>query len=313
MDECHTKEIEKYLLQCVDNFMKASRIFEDIYFNGIESTSLMVRSFGAHKRALPNCFILGVIKGGTSSLAHYLSFHPNYIPAFTKEINLLHDLPNNRKYQDGSLLLSSSYGKYDRHDDSAYRKFFPFQNDIRRLEDETGLPVYTGDHTPFNFYCDTALDRIKEICPKPKLIVLLRNPIDRAYSHHSMNALRFSEQRSFTESIAEELSGKTGGIKHDYLFGSTYYPRMKQIFNLFDRKTVMVIKSEDFFEEPLGTLNNVFQFLELPNPTIKQDLPLILKGSYESALPAETRNQLEKYFKPLNEPLYDLLGRDFKW
>jgi hypothetical protein len=294
--------------------MKPSRIFEDIYFNGVESARLMIRHIGARSRTLPNCFILGVVKGGTSSLAHYISFHPNYIPAFTKEINLLHDLPNNAKYQDGSLLLNSSYGKYNSGDDRAYRKFFPFERQMQQVHSETGLPTYTGDHTPFNFYCSTALKRIKEFSINPKLIVLLRHPADRAYSHFSMNALTFrTEDRSFKEAIEEEMSGVSRGIKRDYLAGSTYYPHMSEIFQLFGRDAVLVIRSEDFFEAPAQVLKNVFEFLELPSPSIGQKLPVVYKGSYDQLIDPKLRDRLGDYFMPLNLKLYDLLETDFKW
>ena len=127
---------------------------------------------------LPDYLIIGAQKCGTGSLYRYLNQHPRIKSGITKEVRF--------------------FDKYYNRGINWYRVFFPFK-------DLLGRKYLTGDATPRYLDHPHAPKRVKEIIPNVKFIVLLRNPIDRAYSMYNMRVSRGRETHSFEESLAPSL------------------------------------------------------------------------------------------------------------
>jgi hypothetical protein len=251
-------------------------------------------------RALPDFLIIGVQKGGTTSLFDYLSHHPNVLPAFRKEIN----------YFDFNYPWGLNW----------YQANFPLR---RRLVSRQAI---TGEASPNYIFHPISPALIARTLPGIKLIVLLRNPVDRAYSqyHHMLRSKR--EVLSFDEAVAKEaerLRGEADRIAadlnyseenyltHSYLARGRYAEQISRLFDLFPRRNILILKSEDLFAAPAQVYHQTLAFLGLP----EVDLPVYAVGNegYYPAMDPGTRQKLTTYFKPYNEELYRLLDRDFGW
>lgn len=247
----------------------------------------------------PDYLIIGASRSGTSSLYEYIIQHPDVKPAITKQIHFFD------KYFDRGIAW--------------YKGCFPFNI-------KTKKNFITGEATPYYLCHPLAPSRISKIIPNVKLIVLLRNPIDRTYSHYKMEFSRKKEDLSFEDAIAKENERLTGEIEktinnpkylsnhfptHAYIYSSLYYDQIKIWLNFFPREQFLFIKSEDMFEHIDKIYNQTLTFLGL-SPFRLNNYETVRKGNY-SIMNNITREQLKKYFQPYNEKLYHLIGRDLKW
>jgi hypothetical protein len=261
-------------------------------------------------RILPGCVIIGAQKGGTSSLFSYLGQHPNIAPCFaTKEPHYFAD-----HYQKGV---------------NSYRYYFPTVVSRwakgGRLIGLEGSPDYMLD--------PRAAARAKALLPDLKAIVLLRNPVDRAYSQWSMHAKSKNtskkETLSFEEAIAQEEERTTGELEKmladphyfsnklrysGYKFRGVYVERLKPWLEQYPREQILILRSEDLYENPASTLEVAADFLGISlEPFRAINLQPVKVGSYSSAMSDVMREELNAYFAPYNQQLSTILGRDFGW
>src|SRR5215216_1341240 len=149
-----------------------------------------------------------------------------------------------------------------------------------------------------------------------RLIALLRNPVDRAYSHYQMEVRRGKEARSFEDATQEEMAsvegeGNTVDVPHAYLRRGLYAEQLERFSYFANRERLLVIKSENLFTRRLEVLERVLRFLGLP-PFESTLAPPMGRATYEPMDPL-TRRRLEGFFAPHNERLYDLLNTNFGW
>ena len=157
--------------------------------------------------------------------------------------------------------------------------------------------------------------------------MLLRNPVDRAYSDYQQTVRLLGETRTFEEAITREESEQATtseeGWRNGHAEGGVYEERRIYVDQLlhwtkfFSRDQILVLKSEDFFERTLDTLDVVLEFLSL-SPTRSLELERLLqkrrnKGEYQQGLSLVTRRRLEQYFEPPDRRLYEYLDVDFGW
>ncbi len=255
---------------------------------------------------LPDFIIIGEKKAGTTSLYRYLIQHPNIVAPLRKEI--------------GRFLFAKNYNT--KLVEPWYRAHFPSQK-IRNHES------ITGEANPNYFFHPLAPRRIAGLVPNVKLIVLLRNPIDRAYSHYHHNLrLRTQEPLSFGDAIENEderLKGakeqiliERGGWgnkncyrSYSYLSRGIYINSLNSWFNFFPREQFLILSSENLSKTPIKTVKRVINFLELPmwQPKITKKFNV---GKYPK-VSTHTRKKLKKFFEPHNQQLYDMLSVDFGW
>jgi Sulfotransferase domain len=251
--------------------------------------------------SLPSFIVIGTQKGGTTSLYNLLTRHP------------LVDCP---------ALKEPHF--FDRHFDEGvewYRRHFPLPTFRGRRE------TITGEATPAYMFHPEVPERVAEVLPEARLIALLRNPVDRAYSHYHHQVRNGTETLSFEEAIEaeearlrEERDEATGearyaGLNHrhfSYLSRGIYADQLALWSKFFSEEQMLVLKSEDFFERPQEILKQVLSFLGLPDWEPVASWKASKKASYERMDPA-TRRRLKEYFEPYNRRLYEYLGVDFGW
>ncbi len=264
--------------------------------------------------ALPDFVVIGAMKGGTSYFYHLLTRHPLVEPCAKKELHYF------------DLLFEKENVEW-------YRRCFPTPGwrDGRR--------TITGEATPY-MAARPAPQRMARVVPEARLIALLRNPIDRAYSDYQQGVRKGHENRTFEEAIEREIGRPLRGDdeifehqdnvnvatrNYEYLSKSIYADQLLRWSEFFPREQMLVLKSEDFFENPKETLKRAFDFLDLPEWEIQAPEPRDgrdrdryernkrNKGTYEEGMDPATRRRLEEYFEPHNKRLYKFLGTDFGW
>lgn len=247
---------------------------------------------------VPDYLIIGSQRSGTTSLYRYLTQHPCIRPATRKEIHFFDD-------------------HYHLGIDWYCSHFYPVKL-FRGL--------LTGEASPYYFFHPAVPGRVWETFPAIKLLLLLRNPVDRAYSHYHHNIRRKREVRSFEEAVAQEprlLEGvdetwlhhpknRSEDHKHySYLAHGVYIDQLKRWTSFFHRKHFLIIKSEHFFHQSESVLEEIFNFLGVKMEKISLSRHPDI-NRYTPMNP-ETRKKLIEYFQPFNQQLYRFLGVDFDW
>ena len=245
------------------------------------------------KETGPDFIIAGASKCGTSSIYYYLSRHPQILLSHTKEIDF--------------------YWTNYRRGIDWYLAHFPTITD---------RPDFiTGEATPNYLRFPQVAQRIKDTFPQTKIILLLRNPVDRAISwhYHKLNTGLTSE--SLSTAIATEIARlatvteaeitNTGFYNPDNIMSSLYIYKIKPWIELLGRDRFLILKSEDFYLDPLQQMEQVFEFLNLPNCPL-DNYPKVNAGSYNRVDP-ELRKTLSEYFTPYNRQLEEYLDLEFNW
>ena len=234
--------------------------------------------------AMPAFLIIGAKKCGTTFLYDLLTRHPHVEPAAKKELHYFDIL-----YEEESI--------------EWYRRCFPAPR-------KDGHRTTTGEATPYLDASHGVPERVARVLPRARLIALLRNPVDRAYSDYQQARRKGREPLTFEEAIEAEKTQTLACRK--YLSRSTYADHLLRWSRFFAEEQMLVLKSEDFFERTQDTLERVLDFLDLPNWELEASEKRN-KGKYEPKMDPTTRQRLEEYFEPHNERLYEHLGVDFEW
>lgn len=253
-------------------------------------------------RMLPDFLIVGAKKCGTTALYSYLTQHPSIAPALQKEIYYFNALHGR-----GTLW---------------YRSHFPTVMASRRALRATGQALLTGEATPDYLFHARCARLIEQALPDAKLIVLLRNPVDRAYSFYNHNLRAGIETVSFDQAIDEEearlaAESDTEGERPDdqsfeyqqrsYLRRGIYADQLES----WNTKEMLVLKTEDMYEQPEQTLRKAFGFLDLPYHA-PEGFKKLNAAPYPDMDPS-SRQRLVRYFEPHNRRLYESIGMDMGW
>lgn len=251
----------------------------------------------AFARMLPSFFIIGAQKSGTTSLYYHLMQHPLLAHPKRKEIfffnNALH-------YQQGM---------------NAYKANFPLK-----------IPLFTSCKQTFEAtttYLESAEcpARIKQHFPDAKFIVMLRNPIDRAYSQYRMSVRLGFEKATFAEAIEQEEERIAYGANdvHNYhlqrlgyVTKGKYAAQLENWFRAFDRKHFFFIELGEWQLEPARIFTELQQFLNLPlyKP---YNFERLNQGETNQPMENDTRQFLAEFYKPFNHDLYKLLNVNYHW
>jgi len=272
---------------------------EELGYHGIKFFGIMTSSI----RLLPDFIIIGAQRCGTSSLYKYLVKHPLVASSLRKEI---HYFDNN--YKKGLRWYRAHFPSI------LYKNFY---KQIRKQE------IITGEASPYYLFHPHAPKRIFDILPRNKLIILLRNPVDRAYSHYNHEINLGVETLSFKEAIEIEekrLSGEVEKILSDenyysfnhnhysYLSRGIYVDQIKKWINLFPKNQILIIKSENFYNETQKIYSKVLEFLELPNWKLEKYEKYNI-GSYQK-MNATMKKRLTDLFAQHNQRLYEYLKKE---
>jgi len=255
---------------------------------------------------LPDFLIIGAARSGTTSLYEYLIKHPSVYSATGKEVYFF-----DKKYNKGF---------------NWYRSFFPSKLTKFSVETLERKKFITGEATPRYLHHPHTPKRVFDLIPQVKLIVLLRNPIDRAYSHYQMEVDHGDEELSFEEAIEQEKNRilkdeermdvdenfySVNFYRKSYITRGIYVNQLKRWFNFFPKKQFLILKSEDLYSQTQKIYEQSLDFLNLPKFDLNS-FKAFKKRRY-SSLSDEMRKKLVEYFRPYNEQLYKLLDRNFGW
>ncbi len=249
-------------------------------------------------RVLPDFFIIGAVRSGTTSMYHYLDEHPSIVKSAYDELGFFDD----------NFRLGWAW----------YRTLFPTNITKRIVKRKTGN-FLTFDDTPFYVYNEDVAKKIKNYFPKTKLIIILRNPIDRAYSNYHLGVRMGDEKRTFDQAIDEEIQkiAKYNEIEMDdyisqsYLGRGIYAKQLEIWLKYFPAAVIKILESDRFSNNTEETMNEVFEFLDLPDHNIRN---LEKKNVAEyPPMKTETRQKLCDFFSEYNEKLYDMLNVRYDW
>ena len=243
-------------------------------------------------RRLPDFIIIGGQRCGTTSLFHSLAEHPRLVPSFRKEVHYF-DF-HQRK-----------------HGLDWYRANFPM-----RTRRSGHYPTFEA--TPNYLAFPGAPQSIPAAVPDTKLIALLRNPIERAHSSWRFTAYQGLENRDFGEAVraearrdAESDGAETTEMRHAYLAKSRYAEHLEKWMELFDPERLLVVRSEDLFNEPDDTISRILGFVD---PDLRTDLRIQhIHASPTADIEPGLRDWLAEYFEPHNRKLAALTGLEFTW
>lgn len=240
-------------------------------------------------------FIVGAQKSGTSALDYYLRQHSQIeMPHKRKE---LHFFDNENNFSSKKV----NYYNLEKH-------FLFKKNKIR------------GEVTPIYMYWGNCISRIKKYNSKSKIIVILRNPIERAYSQYNMEMHKGKESEDFYYCVSQEEERiaelKLNTKQHrvfSYKTRGLYFKQMQKIYQEFPKDQVLVIKYEKFQENYMCILNQIFRFLgvktgDINNYKEKQ----IYKIPYRTEMDARSKKYLLEYYLNDIESLERLLDWDCK-
>ncbi|CAN5743597.1 hypothetical protein BH20ACT2_BH20ACT2_10070 [soil metagenome] len=261
-------------------------------------------------RLLPDFLVIGAQRSGTSSLYKYLGAHPEIAPSLRKEVGY----------------FTRSYGE----DPDWYRAHFPLA--ARRLLAArlARRKLLSFEATPDYLFDPRAAGRAHQLVPAAKLIVLLREPVARAFSHHQhMTRLGF-ETLSFEaaidrepERLAADLAAMAADPLHDprhYLWFSyasrgRYAEQLERWFARYGRERCLVIESEDLYADPDRTFQQILAFLGVARWSPRSFDNHSYQGRRPATddIPRAARARLAAHFAAPNQDLARLLGREPGW
>ncbi|PZD73252.1 hypothetical protein C1752_02325 [Acaryochloris thomasi RCC1774] len=198
---------------------------------------------------LPNFLIIGAAKGGTTSLYYYLDQHPQIYMSPLKE-------PRFFALEDEEL-------NFQNPDQSINHTSVTTLSEYHKLFDGVTHETAIGEASPLYLYSAKAVDRIAHYVPDTKLIAVLRNPVDRAYSCYKH--LIAQESLSFAEALQAEDKRIHQNWAHlwHYRQGGYYYAQLKPYFERFDRSQLKIYLFDDLIASPLDVIRDLFSFLEV--------------------------------------------------
>ena len=234
--------------------------------------------------------IAGVQKGGTTALADYLRQHPQlHIPS-SKELHVFDD--ESLDWQDASAVAAQLHSHFQ----------------------DASAGCLWGEATPIYSYWWPALARIWAYNPAMQLILCLRNPIERAYSHWAMETGREWDTLSFPAAIASEAQRCRSTLPQQhrvfaYISRGFYSEQLRRLWSFFPANQTLILRQELLLEDPVGTLNRVHHFLGVAALPPMQSLRAN-SGRYSSPMDPALRAQLQELFNPEISQLEHLLGWD---
>jgi hypothetical protein len=271
---------------------------------------------------LPDFLIIGAQKAGTVPLLRYLQQHPELIGA-NKEIGFF----STNNYYNGIKW---------------YKKQLPIRIDKKKL---------IFEKTPEYIYYPETPKRIQKNNKNIKLILIIRNPVKRAFSgwnhykkyyyswenyskeklmkrvnrnlgfeksKHMIDFLNEPEYKDFYECIIEEIELINKDIFRyfpSFVRRGIYYEQIKNYMKYFDKKQILIIESSDLRNKKEEVLNNVTDFLEISSFDFSNiNLKEIHKSNYKgSKIDEKSEKILKEFYKPYNEKLFEIIGKKYKW
>ncbi len=263
----------------------------------------LARRLGAPLRPLyrragmePGFLVIGTKRGGSTSCYEWIAQHPQVAPCRTGKGTHYFDVNHTRG-------------------EAWFRAGFPAQREPWRI---------TGEGSPYYMFHPLAVERIAATLPEVRLIAVLRDPVERAWSHYKYEVARGHETLGFGEALdaePERLRGEEDRLRadpayvseahryHTYLQRGHYAEQLQRVYAHVDPSRVLVLRSEELFADPHEQLARVWSFLGLDRVDL-EGLRAHKAGAQPSSVPEDQAARLAAYYAPHNAALLELTGLD---
>jgi hypothetical protein len=258
--------------------------------------------------------ILGAQKAGSASLKNFLSAHPNLQCAVRKEVNFF-----------------SSDVNFARGSDWYYEQF-----------PDAPRKTLFYEATPEYLYYPFVPGRIKAFNPHIKMLVILREPVERAYSAWNMfkklyynnresliknyfslsnpgireamtEFLELPRYKSFEDCVADEPVSPEEP-EPSFVRRGIYWEQLERYYRHFSREQILIIENRELRNNKTQVLDSILDFLRLPTGDWENhQLDDSNKGIYDEPIPDEIKRKLKAFYKPHNEKLYRLIDKEYNW
>lgn len=260
------------------------------YYLKRSNLKIKKRDWLASPPSPPNFLIIGATKCGTSSLHAYLKSHPQILLSFKKELQFF-----SRNFDLGL---------------DWYLAHFPPICDRPEF--------ITGEASPGYFHINDTDRHLFESFPNMKLVLLLRNPVDRAYSEYYQHCkVGRTPEETFATIVRDEIQTveRSSTAELEDLVGfaitSLYAYKIERWLRLFPREQFLIIQSETLFRQPSQVMAQVYEFLGVSN--IERAYYRASNAGSYPPMDDETRQILKDFFRPHNQRLEEILGQTFDW
>ena len=256
---------------------------------------------------LPDFLIIGTAKSGTTSLFEHLIKHPSIFPPLAQQPNF----------------FTTHYHKGE----SWYRCYFPSIITKNLTQNIKKQKFLTGEASTQYYWYPHAVKRVKSLLPNAKIILLLRNPIDRSYSQYQMEFSKGNDElSSFEDAIElenERIQDEYEKMLQDenyyskkytiqsYITKSIYVNYIEEWLKYFPREQFLFLNSEEFNSDTSKVYKKTLNFLEISEIDFKNYE--VFRAAKYSEMNPSTRKKLSEFFKPYNEKLYKLIDQNFHW
>lgn len=277
----------------------------------------LIGSLNAGSRPMPDFMIIGTKRGGTTSLYYDLLKVPQIVTLFPSAKHL--PKANETK---GVHFFDSHYYKGLRW----YRSYMPTRRSRQRAAEHLSAPVIVGEASPYYLFHPLAAERAYAAAPDAKIIALLRDPVQRTYSHWKERRRSDKEPLEFLAALDAEQSRLAGeeqkliadphyySYAHEqqsYVAQSRYAPALKRWADLFGMENILVVASEEYYADQPGTVARVAAFLGVDGG----DVPAgeRMNAAPGEPLPPDVQDRLGDLFAQDNAELERMIGRSLPW
>lgn len=249
-------------------------------------------------RHLPTTVIVGAQKAGTTQLYAYLVTHPRCFEAAKKEVDY--------------------FSKHAERSVSWYRSRFPL---AFRVNWKQG---HVMEASPSYLPTPSAIRQMKQVLPKARVIVLLRDPVSRAFSHYQHRKTRHLESRSFAECVTAEIRANefppmlglatrpNAAPMLGYVARGYYALQLEHLMQAFPRNKVLVLDSAKLFEDTNATCQRVFNFMGLDSFDV-QITKIYNRGYYQEKIDPRVADQLREHYRPYDALLAEVTEQTMGW
>lgn len=240
---------------------------------------------------LPNFIIVGAPKAGTTSLYHYLTEHPQVFMSDPKEVNFF-----SRKEIEAQGLF---------YDDFKARNLNEYEELFASVTDEKAV----GEASVSYLFYPEVPAKIKETLPNVKIIILLRDPVDRGFSHYLMDYKLGLVDIPFKEIIYKTNKHKNQNLYYQqYVELGLYYEQVKRYLDIFGHEKVRIYFQEDLRSDSKKTILDLYEFLGID----KSFMPNIEREHNVFAMPKNKLIRTFYAFYPLRSLLSAIIPKALK-
>ena len=282
------------------NAGKHRQLYRIIYYQLIQRHIFAITGF---IRVIPDFLVIGAKRCGTTSLYQHLPEHPCISKSPYDNMGFFND----------NFHLGVNW----------YKSFFPTTFTRNKIKSKFG-DFLAFDVTTKYMEEESTANNVYQTKPNMKIIIILRNPVDRAYSQYHLSVRQTAERRSF-EDVVEENMNRLNKESHEHygrkpkfsveednhLKKGLYALQLRYWLKIFPRENILIVSTEEFESNQQIIYNKIFEFLNISKFEVKNTKKME-KGNYPP-MKSETRNLLLDYFRSHNHELFELINIKFDW